>query len=211
MKVKGKFISFEGPDGSGKTSVLKTLTRYLDAKGIDYILTREPGGSPIAEKIREVILNTSHTEMDYRTEALLYAASRRQHLVETIIPALEQGKLVITDRFVDSSLAYQGIARDLPVEEVWAINQFAIQGHLPDLTLLIDIPAEEGLDRIYNAQGTRQFDRLDREDLIFHEKVRQAYLEMAENNPRFVKIDGKQTIEEVAEECYIVLQEHHII
>ena len=211
MKVKGKFISFEGPDGSGKTSVLKTLTRYLDAKGIDYILTREPGGSPIAEKIREVILNTSHTEMDYRTEALLYAASRRQHLLETIIPALEQGKLVITDRFVDSSLAYQGIARDLPVEEVWAINQFAIQGHLPDLTLLIDIPAEEGLDRIYNAQGTRQFDRLDREDLIFHEKVRQAYLEMAENNPRFVKIDGKQTIEEVAEECYIVLQEHHII
>lgn len=209
----GKFVSMEGPDGSGKTSVLAKLAEMLEESHPECVLTltREPGGSPIAEQIRELILDPHNTAMDARTEAMLYAAGRRQHMVEKILPALERGELVITDRFVDSSLAYQGVARQLPMEEIWAINQFAIGDHLPDLTLLIDIPAEVGLERIYRARGTRQFDRLDQEDLSFHQRVRQAYLDLARDNSRFVLIDGDQSIEKVAQACYQALIKNQII
>ena len=209
----GKFVTIEGPDGSGKTSVRKRLVELLQAEGCnDLVITREPGGSPISEQIREVILDVDNQAMDARTEALLYAASRRQHLVDTVIPAQQDGKLVISERFVDSSLAYQGVARNLPVDLIWQINHFAIEDHLPDLTLLIDVPAQVGIDRIHRARGSRQFDRLDQESLAFHELVRQAFLDLAAANPeRIIVVDGQESLEEVAQACLSILRKHEII
>jgi len=208
----GKFISIEGPDGAGKTSVVKALVAKLEADGItDLMTTREPGGIKISEQIRNVILDVENTEMDARTEALLFAAARRQHLVERILPALEAGKLVICDRFVDSSLAYQGVARNIPTELIWEINQFAIDNHLPDLTILIDVPAEVGLERINQAKGQRQYDRLDREGISFHNLVRDAFLSFEASSDRIVLVDGTQTIDEITEKIYHILKEKHMI
>ena len=204
--TQGKFISIEGPDGSGKSSVIKQLANLLEADGYELVLTREPGGSPIAEQIRQIILDVNNTAMDPLTEAMLYAAGRRQHLVDTILPGLAAGKLVLSDRFVDSSLAYQGVGRQLPLEDIWSINQLAIDGHLPDITLLLDLPAELGLERIYRAQGQRQFDRLDQENLTFHQEVRQAFLDLAAKEDRIHLIDANQPIEAVVADCYQTLQ-----
>ncbi|MGX7091832.1 dTMP kinase [Hutsoniella sourekii] len=210
--LRQRFISIEGPDGSGKSTVVKQLGQRLQERGLDPLLTREPGGSPIAEQIREVILHTGNTAMDIRTETLLYAAARRQHLSETILPALEAGRLVITDRYVDSSLAYQGAARDIPMELVWQINQFAIEDFLPSLTLLIDVPSQIGLERIHQARGQRQYDRLDQEDLSFHQASRQAFLDLAKQAAdRFVVIDGCQPIEQVVDDCLDTLAYRQII
>ena len=210
---QGKFVTLEGPDGSGKTSVLnKLLQMIIDRHGIDPIVTREPGGNMIGEKIREIILDVDHTQMDPRTEALLYAASRRQHVVETIRPAVEAGKLVISDRYVDSSIAYQGTGRDIPVKLVKEINDFAIEGYLPDVTFLIDVPAEVGLQRIKQAQGSRQYDRLDQESLVFHEQTREAFLRLAKDqSQRIHVIDGTKPVEEVAQVCYQLLIIHGIL
>lgn len=208
----GKFISIEGPDGAGKTSVIKALVAKLEADGItDFMTTREPGGIKISEQIRNVILDVENTEMDARTEALLFAAARRQHLVEKILPALEAGKLVICDRFVDSSLAYQGVARNIPTDLIWEINQFAIDNHLPDLTILIDVPAEIGLERINQAKGQRQYDRLDREGVSFHNLVRDAFLSFEASSDRIVLVDGTQTIDEITEKIYHILKEKQMI
>lgn len=208
----GKFISIEGPDGAGTTSVVKTLVAKLEADGItDFMTTREPGGIKISEQIRNVILDVENTEMDARTEALLFAAARRQHLVEKILPALEAGKLVICDRFVDSSLAYQGVARNIPTDLIWEINQFAIDNHLPDLTILIDVPAEIGLERINQAKGQRQYDRLDREGVSFHNLVRDAFLSFEASSDRIVLVDGTQTIDEITEKIYHILKEKQMI
>lgn len=210
--MSGKFITFEGPDGSGKTSVVARLIELLNDEGVTEIVsTREPGGSVIAERIRKVILDVNHTEMDSRTEALLYAAARRQHLVERILPSLKEGKLVLCDRFVDSSLAYQGIARGIDIEKIWQINQFAIEGYMPVLTFLLDVPAEIGLERIYKARKQRQYDRLDQESLSFHQKTRQAFLDFAENSERIVVVDATQSIDDVAKTCLAILKERHII
>ncbi len=210
---QGKFVTLEGPDGSGKTSVLNKLLQMInDHCGIDPVVTREPGGNMIGEKIREIILDVDHTQMDPRTEALLYAASRRQHVVETIRPAVEAGKLVISDRYVDSSIAYQGTGRDIPVELVKEINDFAIEGYLPDVTFLIDVPAEVGLQRIKQAQGSRQYDRLDQESLVFHEQTREAFLRLAKDQPQRIHvIDGTKSVEEVAQTCYQLLITHGIL
>lgn len=208
----GKFISIEGPDGAGKTSVVQALVAKLQAEGVtDIVTTREPGGIKIAEQIRQVILDVDNTEMDARTEALLFAASRRQHLVEKILPALEAGKLVICDRFVDSSLAYQGRARNIETDLIWEINQFAIENHLPDLTILIDVPAEVGLERIYQAKGQRQFDRLDQEDVSFHNLVRDAFLSFEKETERIVLVDGTQNVEAVTEKIYQILKDKAVI
>lgn len=208
----GKFISIEGPDGAGKTSVVQALVTKLQADGVkDIVTTREPGGIKIAEQIRRVILDVDNTEMDARTEALLFAASRRQHLVEKILPALEAGKLVICDRFVDSSLAYQGVARNIPTDLIWKINQFAIEDHLPELTILIDVPAEVGLKRIYQAKGQRQFDRLDREDVSFHNLVREAFLSFEKESERIVRVDGTQSVDDVTEAIYHILKDKAVI
>lgn len=209
--TQGRFIAIEGPDGSGKTSIIQALRQKLEQDGLEVVTTREPGGSPIAEQIRQVILDVDNHAMDVRTEALLYAASRRQHLVETILPNVQAGKLVISDRFVMSSLAYQGMARGIGLDPVWAINQFAIDGQMPDLTLLVDVPAEVGLERIQAAKGQRQYDRLDRESLDFHQRVRQTYLDLAQDWANLEILDGQKSIEAVSQECYDILQKRGMI
>ncbi|RFU62624.1 dTMP kinase [Peribacillus glennii] len=194
---RGLFITTEGPDGAGKTTIMKMLGESLEGLGHKVLLTREPGGIPISEQIREVILNTENTVMDSRTEALLYAAARRQHLVEKVIPALEEGTTVLCDRFIDSSLAYQGYARGLGIDEVYGINRFAIGDVMPDLTFYFDIEPLEGLKRI-NAGENREVNRLDLEGLRFHEKVREGYLQIIDRwKERFYIIDASQEIEKV--------------
>lgn len=196
---KGIFITFEGVDGSGKTTISKMVSDKLINLGYKCIYTREPGGIDIAEQIRDVILNPKNTKMDAKTEALLYAASRRQHLVEKIIPALNEGSIVICDRFVHSSLAYQGIARDIGFEEVLEINEFAIEGFYPYKTIFLDLNEKEGLNRIQS----RQFkDRLDQESLDFHEKVTKGYKYIKEKFvDNIVFVDASQTIEVVCEDA----------
>lgn len=196
------FITFEGGEGAGKSTILTRLAQRLTEEGYQVIKTREPGGIPIAERIRDIILDTNNTMMDARTEALLYAAARRQHLVEKVEPALAEGKIVLCDRFVDSSLAYQGAARGLGVEEVFQINQFAIAGQMPDLTLFFDIKPEEGLKRI-NKNAEREQNRLDLESLAFHQQVYEAYQQLLEKFPdRIERIDAKFDIIEVEEQSY---------
>lgn len=202
---KGRFITVEGGDGAGKSTVLVRLYEELRRRGMDVLLTREPGGIDIAEQIRDIILNPAHTQMDKRTEALLYAASRRQHLAEKVLPALEAGKIVLCDRFIDSSLAYQGHARGLGIEAVYAINRFAVEDCMPDVTLLFDVPPEVGLARI-NATKAREVNRLDLEDLRFHERVREGYqLAMQLDPQRFVVIDADQPMEQVYEAALAAL------
>ena len=192
------FITLEGPEGSGKTTAVEAAVKKLEEMGYQIVRTREPGGTPIAEQIRNVILDKENTAMDGRTEALLYAASRRQHLVEKVWPALKEGKIVICDRYLDSSLAYQGGARGLGIENVLNINLFATENTWPDLTLLFDIKPEVGLARI-NANSQREVNRLDLEKLDFHNKVRESFLALARKYPeRFVIIDAGQSREEVA-------------
>ena len=192
------FITLEGPEGSGKTTAVEAAVKALEEKGYQIVRTREPGGTPIAEEIRNVILDKKNTNMDPRTEALLYAASRRQHLVEKVWPALEEGKIVICDRYLDSSLAYQGGARGLGVDNILNVNLFATENTYPDLTLLFDITPEEGLKRI-SANANREVNRLDLEKLDFHHKVRDTFLELAKRYPeRYVIIDASRSREEVA-------------
>ncbi|MCK9470516.1 MAG: dTMP kinase [Bacilli bacterium] len=191
-----RFISFEGGEGSGKTTLIEMLTNELNQLGYKIVKTREPGGSKIAEEIRNVILNIDNVDMDYMTEALLLAASRRQHLAEVIIPALNDEKIVICDRYVDSSLAYQGYARGLGIKEVYEINKYATEGILPELTIYIDVDPNIGLSRIKNNR--REVDRLDLEKISFHQKVREGYLEIAEMFSDRIKIvDGNRTAEEI--------------
>ncbi len=204
METKGIFITFEGPDGSGKTTVSTAVYQKLKDEGFDVIYTREPGGIDIAEQIRSVILDPKNTAMDNRTEALLYAASRRQHLVEKIIPALKKNQVVICDRFVDSSLVYQGIAREIGIEEVYRINQFAIDDYMPEMTVYLDISAEKGLARLQN----REFkDRLDQEQLSFHQMVEKGYHTIMERFPeRFRVVDASQPKEKVIEDAYEIVK-----
>ena len=194
---KGFLVSLEGPEGAGKTSVLEALIPILEDRGIEVLSTREPGGVLIGEKIREVILDPSHTEMDPKTELLLYIASRRQHLVEKVLPALAAGKLVIMDRFIDSSVAYQGFGRGLDIDAIDWLNEFATDGLKPDLTLYFDIEVEEGLARIA-ANSDREINRLDMEGLDLHRKVRQGYLSLLEKEAdRIVKIDASLPLDQV--------------
>lgn len=193
----GVFITIEGPEGAGKSTVIAMLAQRLEEEGYPVLMTREPGGIEISEQIRKVILNPDNTAMDPRTEALLYAAARRQHLTEKVKPALEKGSIVLCDRFVDSSLAYQGYARGLGMEEVFTINQFAIENMMPDTTLYFDIEPEEGLKRINSHKG-REINRLDLEALDFHKKVREGYLILKERFPeRFISIDASASLEDV--------------
>ena len=194
------FITLEGPEGSGKTTAVEAAVKKLQEMGYEIVRTREPGGTPIAEQIRNVILDKANTAMDSRTEALLYAASRRQHLVEKVWPALKEGKIVICDRYLDSSLAYQGGARGLGIDNVLNVNLFATENTWPDLTLLFDLKPEIGLARI-NANANREVNRLDLEKLDFHNKVRESFLLLAKRYPeRFVIIDASQDRETVAKD-----------
>ncbi len=197
---RGKFIVFEGGDGSGKSTALEKIYDFLVEEGIDCIKTREPGGIKISEDIRSIILDTKNTKMDRKTEALLYAAARRQHLVEKVIPALEEGKIVLCDRFIYSSLAYQGYARGISVEEIFQINKFAIGEYMPDLNLFFDISPEVGLERIEKNKD-REVNRLDLEKLDFHTRVREGYYRLVEENSSdFVIINAEKSIDEVFNE-----------
>lgn len=196
------FITFEGGEGSGKSSALRLLQERLSNEGYEIVVTREPGGTPIAEEIRNVILDKKNVAMDPRTEALLYAASRRQHLVEKVWPALKEGKIVLCDRYLDSSLAYQGGARGLGIDQVLAVNMFATEGTFPDLTLLFDIEPEQGLARIA-ANAGREVNRLDLEKIDFHRGVRATFHEIAARYPeRFVIIDASKPLDQVVEDAY---------
>ncbi|MHB9953436.1 dTMP kinase [Ligilactobacillus murinus] len=202
--MNGFFITFEGTDGSGKTSVLNAIEAKLKTAKVDYLRTREPGGNRISEQIRNVILDERSTEMDARTEALLYAAARRQHLAETVLPALEAGKVVLCDRFVDSSLAYQGAGRGIGVAEVKQMNQFATAGLEPDLTIYLALEPRLGLERIkQNRQD--EVNRLDKEALSFYETVYRAYQKLATENERIVTIDASQKLADVIAEVELVL------
>lgn len=202
--TRGIFITLEGPDGAGKT----TIAHMLAEKFENTMLTREPGGIDIAEQIRRVILAKENITMDPRTEALLYAAARRQHLVEKVKPALKQGKMVLCDRFVDSSLAYQGYARGLGVDEVFSINQFAIGDMMPELTIYFDIDPELGLSRISKNQG-REVNRLDLESLDFHQKVHEGYQLLLERFPeRIIKIDASGSLDIVFQDAASAIEKH---
>ena len=198
--MKGLFISFEGNDGSGKSSVIKAVHQKLNELGYNVILSREPGGSKIAEKIREIILDKDNLGMDDWTEALLYAASRREHINKTIKPALDRGDIILCDRYLDSSLAYQGKARNLGIDNVYNMNQYATNGLLPDLTLLVCVRPEVGLDRI--AKNRSDKDRLELETIEFHHNVYDGYQEVAKTYPNRIKIvDGEKSMEEVASDA----------
>ncbi|HGX0863619.1 TPA: dTMP kinase [Staphylococcus aureus] len=192
------FITFEGPEGSGKTTVINEVNHRL-VKDYDVIMTREPGGVPTGEEIRKIVLEGN--DMDIRTEAMLFAASRREHLVLKVIPALKEGKVVLCDRYIDSSLAYQGYARGIGVEEVRALNEFAINGLYPDLTIYLNVSAEVGRERI--IKNSRDQNRLDQEDLKFHEKVIEGYQEIIHNeSQRFKSVNADQPLENVVEDTY---------
>ena len=196
------FVTIEGPEGSGKSSVTKEVVKLLENDGEIVVLTREPGGTPIAEEIRNVILDKKNTAMDSMTEALLYAASRRQHLVEKVWPLSKEGKIVISDRFLDSSLAYQGGARGLGIDNVLALNQFATDGFYPDLTLLFDLDPRIGLARIA-ANNNREVNRLDLEKIEFHDSVRKTFLDLSTRfSDRYVVLDASKPFDEVVQDAY---------
>ena len=202
----GLFIVFEGGEGTGKTTAIDAIYDWLISNNINCIKTREPGGITISEQIRQVILSKGNQSMDGRTEALLYAAARRQHLVEKVIPALDNGVVVLCDRFIDSSLAYQGYARNLGIDEVMNINKFAIGEYMPDVSILFDLDPRIGLDRI-NSNDSREINRLDLENLDFHEKVREGYnIVFKSNKDRMIKIDASVSKENIIEQIKNILK-----
>lgn len=196
--MQGIFISMEGPDGSGKSTQIELLKSYLESKGYDeIIITREPGGTVISEAIRGIILNKDYSEMGYMTEALLYASARAQLVSEVVKPALEAGKAVISDRFVDSSAVYQGMARGLGVDVAYQINSYAIQGIMPQLTIHMDLPAKVGISR---KKEQAELDRMELETLEFHEKVAEGYRTLAKLAPERIRtIDATMSIEDIHE------------
>lgn len=206
--MTGVFITFEGPEGAGKTTLINQLKPALEQiVKTELMLTREPGGNVIAEKIRDIILDKNHTAMDPRTEALLYAAARRQHLVDKVLPALAKGNIVLCDRFVDSSIAYQGYARQIGVQGITDINRFATDDKQPDITFYLDLDVEIGLNRIRQNRSD-EINRLDLETLDFHQTVRQGYLAIAnQNTKRVVVLDATQTTEKLLQECLDILKQ----
>ncbi len=193
--MRGRFISIEGGDGSGKTTQIQLLIKKLEEEGIDILFTREPGGTVISEKIRSLILDPAHIEMKDMTEALLYASARAQLVGEVIKPAIEEGKTVICDRFVDSSVVYQGHARELGIETIEDINSYAIRGLYPDLTILLDIDPDEGLHR---KKSQKELDRMEMQALDFHKKVSEGYRLLAiRHADRIFSVDATQDIETI--------------
>lgn len=206
--VRGKFVTFEGCEGSGKSTQLRLLSERLDKEGIPYIMTREPGGSAISEQIRKIILDGNNMAMCDECEALLYAAARIQHLKDTVIPALDKGKLVICDRFVDSSLAYQGAARGLGTEYIAAINSLALEKYSPDLTVFLNIPPDKAFSR---KHGADENDRMEKQGLEFHKKVYEGYISLFEKYPRICPVECSGTKYETHENIVALLKEKGVI
>jgi dTMP kinase len=196
-KKKGLFITFEGVEGSGKSTQIELLKEFLSDKGYDVVATREPGGTRIGDKIRKILLNPDFQEMDCRAEALLYAASRAQHVAEIIAEAVEGGKIVISDRYTDSSLAYQSFGRGLEQKRLEVINEWATGGLEPDLTILLDIPADKGLRRTSRSLA----DRIEQENLEFHDRVSKGFLRVAKKFPRRIRVvNASRDVEEIHQE-----------
>ena len=209
MTMRGKLISFEGCEGSGKSTKLKMLEQYLQERGVDYMMTREPGGNPISEKIRALILDKANDQMTAECEALLYAAARAQLLKDKIEPALAAGKLVVCDRYIDSSLAYQGEARGLGQEFVRKVNAFAFENYLPDCTIFLDITPEAAFER---KHGADEDDRMEQEGIAFHKKVYEGYKKIALSEPdRFIAVDAVGEKDETFLRVLKVLQEKGIV
>lgn len=187
--AQGYFITFEGIEGSGKTTQIKLLYKFLTEQGREVEYTREPGGTEIGRKIREILLDPHYDNMDYKTEILLYAADRAQDMKENIIPALKEGKIILSDRFVDSNLAYQAYGRGLDYKTVYSINSWVIDPYWPDLTFILDVGIKQGLMRARSISKDQAGDRLEREVDSFHQRVREGYLKMAEED-RFVIVDA---------------------
>jgi len=205
----GLFISLEGGEGSGKSTLMDTLRRFLEGEGFEVLESREPGGPPIAERIREILLDPECRVMDARTELFLYLASRRQNVVESIRPLLERGGVVLCDRFLDASVAYQGGGRQLGAELVDRLNLEAVETTIPDLTLLLDLDPEAGLARGpgVTRENAERGDRIERAGMDFHRRVRGAYLAAAERTPeRFVLLDANESREAVAERALSALR-----
>jgi dTMP kinase len=195
--MKGIFITMEGPDGSGKSTQIELLKEFLTQKGYEILVTRDPGGTAVSEAIREIILNKEFSEMNDMTELLLYTAARAQLVGQVIKPALAAGKAVISDRFVDSTAVYQGIARGLGIDTVYDINRYALQGVMPDMTFHLDLPAEVGIARKKNQA---ELDRMELQTIEFHQKVAQGYRELAKRNPeRIITIDATLPKEEICD------------
>ena len=206
MTTRGKFITFEGPEGGGKTTHARRLVEQLQAAGHKVVYTREPGGTPTGEAIRDILQHDKAGEAPCsETEVLLFAASRAQLVRHVIVPALERGEWVVCDRFADSTTAYQGYGRGFPVEQMIAINEFAIAGAQPDLTILLDLPVSDGFARLQQRGGAK--DRIEREALEFHERVRAGYLELARRWPeRFRIVEARRPLDEVSAEIWSLVQ-----
>ncbi|QUH25112.1 dTMP kinase [Serpentinicella alkaliphila] len=203
--MKGLFITIEGLDGAGKTTQIAFIKEYLINRGYNVIVTREPGGTRIGEKIRNIILDRENEEMCGMTEALLYAASRAQHVSEVIIPAIERGNVVLCDRFVDSSIVYQGAGRGLGYNIIKTINDFATNYLEPNLTIFFDIPPEITVERI---KASRQSDRLEQEEIHFHKKVYEEYKELAKKFPNRIKIvKADNTVENIKNDIEVIIKE----
>ncbi|MDY0235667.1 MAG: dTMP kinase [Gudongella sp.] len=202
--MKGRFITLEGPDGSGKSTMINLIGQYLEEKDIPHVLTREPGGTEIGEKIRRIIIDVDNKNMGPETEALLFAASRSQHVHEKIVPAIKDGKVVVCDRFLLSSLAYQGVGRNLGIENVKAINDFGLRGIVPDLILFFHVDPEVTLLRKTKEGG----DRLEEEGYLFHRDVYKGYMELLEIYPdNIVMIDATKSIDEVYAQTIKAIEE----
>lgn len=202
--MEGKLIVIEGPDGSGKSTQIELMRSYLKAKGYEVVETREPGGTKIGEKIRDIILDNNNTEMSPVTEALLYAASRAQHVHEVIKPEIARGKIVICTRYVYSSLVYQGIGRGLGIDMVASINNAAIQGMMPDLTIMFDMDPEKALMRKTSDGGG---DRLEMEDVNFHKMVYNGYKEIVRIHKDIKVVNASRSIEEVHNDVIKIINE----
>ncbi len=201
--MRGLFITVEGPDGAGKSTQIEKMREFFEENGKSVLLTREPGGTPISEKLREILLDKNNSEMADTTEMLIYAAARAQHVAEKIRPALERGEIVICDRFVDSSVAYQGYGRKLG-DDVFAVNQYALDGLLPDLTFFMDLDPAIGRSRI----GKDVQDRMEREQLDFHYRVYEGYRNIWKENPdRVIRIAASGSIDEIAQQVRMHLEQ----
>ena len=207
--MRGKFITFEGCDGCGKSTQLKMLSEYLTKNNVEHVFTREPGGGKISEAIREILLNGKNAEMTDECEALLYAAARMQHLADRVEPALAQGKLVVCDRYVDSSLAYQAYARGLGVDFIGRINAKALEKYPPDVTVFIDLTPEDAFRR---KHGADENDRLEQAGMAFHKRVYEGYKALEKAYPqRIVAVDGKQTPQEIFSQVLRILKERNCL
>ncbi|USS84933.1 dTMP kinase [Fructilactobacillus myrtifloralis] len=207
--MSGQFITFEGNDGAGKTTVLNQVVTALQPQlGSQLVVTREPGGDPIAEQLRSVIVDEANQDMDARTEALLFAAARRQHLVKTVLPALRQHQIVLCDRYVDSSIAYQGAGRKLGEAAVFQMNQFATEGLLPNLTIYFAVPVSVGLQRIQQRTAAAT-NRLDQQHRDFYVRVHDAYERLATEHPdRIVRVDATQPVATVTQQVVTIIGKH---